>query len=183
MRPELGPAIRAQLIAALEQRAAGLDGEARRVLDARLAELRALHTDAPGDAPEGEPAARQPGPLRELADQLAREAPADRASYPELPALADFRQYWSALRADSRLQHSVAHIPTDAGPLNSTALASRAIALMRELSPGYLRAFLAYADDLAWLEQLGRIGQIPVSGAAPTKKRRNARRAAIAPSD
>lgn len=169
MRPELGPAIRAQLIAALERRAAGLAGEARRVLDARLAELRALHADAPGDAPEGEPAARQPGPLRELADQLAREAPADRTHYPELPALADFRQYWSTLRADSRLQHSVAHIPTDAGPLNSTALASRAIALMRELSPGYLRAFLAYVDDLAWLEQLGTAGM--TTSAAATKKR------------
>ncbi len=158
MRPDTATTIRARLIAALEQRAAGLDGEARRVLDARLAELHARDAEASGDTAEVEPAERQSGPLRELADQLAREAPADRTHYPELPALADFRQRWSTLRAESQFQHSVAHIPTDAGPLNSTALASRAIALMRELSPGYLRAFLAYVDDLAWLEQLGTPG-------------------------
>lgn len=171
MRPELGPAARAQLIAALERRAAGLDGEARRLLDARLAELHAYDTDGPSDAADAEPVERQPGPLRELVDQLAREAPADRTLYPELPALADFRQRWSTLRADSQLQQTVAHIPTDAGPLNSTALASRAIALMRELSPGYLRAFLAYADDLAWLEQLGNIRAAAPSGAPAAKKR------------
>ena len=171
MRPDLGPAIRAQLIAALERRAPGLDGEARRVLDARLAELRARDAEALDDTADVEPAERQPGPLRELADQLAREAPADRTLYPELPALADFRQRWSALRADSQLQHSVAQIPADAGPLNSTALASRAIALMRELSPGYLRAFLAYVDDLTWLEQLGNVSSAaPSSGPAPKKR-------------
>lgn len=169
MRPDIGSAIRAQLIAALEQRAAGLDGEARRALDARLAELRARDAEALDDTADVASTERQPGPLRELADQLARETPADRTHYPELPALADFRQRWSALRADRQLQHSVAHIPTDAGPLNSTALASRAIALMRELSPGYLRAFLGYVDDLAWLEQLGTAGM--ATSAAATKKR------------
>ncbi|AND70280.1 hypothetical protein ATSB10_28260 [Dyella thiooxydans] len=170
MRPDdTATAIRAQLIAALEQRAAAVDGEARRVLDARLAELRALHADAMDNASDAAPERRQPGPLRELVDQLAREAPADRASYPELPALTDFRQRWSTLRADSQLQHSVAHIPTDAGPLNSTALASRAIALMRELSPGYLRAFLAYVDDLAWLEQVGSAS--PATGSTSARKR------------
>lgn len=169
MHPELGPAIRAQLIAALEQRAAGLDGEARRLLDVRLAELHACDTDGSSDAADAEPVERQPGPLRELADQLAREAPADRASYPELPALADFRQRWSTLRADSQLQQTVAHIPTDAGPLNSTALASRAIALMREVSPGYLRAFLGYVDDLAWLEQAGSAS--PAAGSTATRQR------------
>lgn len=179
MRPELGPAIRAQLIAALEQRAAGLDGEARRLLDARLAELRGQDAGTPDAPADGRPN----GPLRELAEQLTREAPGDRAAYPELPALAEVRQLWSALRTDSQLRHSVAHTPTDAGPLNSTALASRAIALMRELSPGYLRAFLAYIDDLAWLEQLGSLGQVPMPGSAPTKKRRNNRRAAVAPTD
>lgn len=183
MRPDTATAIRAQLIAALEQRAAGLDGEARRVLDARLAALRARDAEASGDAAEVEPSERQSGPLRELTDQLAREAPTDRSRYPELPALVDFRQRWSTLRADSQLQHAVAHIPADAGPLNSTALASRAIALMRKLSPGYLRAFLAYVDELAWLEQMGSSGQVPMPGSAPTKKRRNSRRAAVAPSD
>lgn len=169
MRPDTTSAIRAQLIAALEQRAANLDGAARRVLDARLTELRAFDADALDDASGTTGPSPQRSPLRELSDQLAREASADRAAYPDIPALADFRQLWSTLRADSRLQQTVAHTPTDAGPLNSAALASRAIALMRELAPGYLRAFLGYVDDLAWLEQWGAAA--PATGAGATKKR------------
>ncbi|MBU6247493.1 MAG: DUF2894 domain-containing protein [Xanthomonadaceae bacterium] len=169
MRPESGPAIRARLIAALAQRAAGLDGEARRRLDARLAELRRLDAGTPAELADAHPDGRPPGPLRALAEQLAREAPGDRSAYPELPVLADFRQRWSTLRADSQLRQAVAHSPADAGPLNSAALASRAIALMRDTSPGYLRAFLAYVDELAWLEQLGTA--TPTTGAVAAKKR------------
>ena len=169
MRPDATAAIRAQLIAAMQQRAAGLDGEARRALDARLAALRALDAEALAQAPKAHAPSPQPGPLRELAEQLTGQAMPERAAYPDVPALADFRQLWATLRADSQLQQSAAHTPTDAGPLNSAALASRAIALMRELSPDYLRAFLAYVDDLAWLEQLGTAA--PAAGAGAAKKR------------
>ena len=68
----------------------------------------------------------------------------------------------------------MAQTPTDAGPLNSTALAGRAIALMRELSPAYLRAFLAYVDDLAWLEQMDNSSSS--AGSASTKKKRTRRK-------
>ncbi|HEX7381708.1 MAG TPA: DUF2894 domain-containing protein [Nevskiaceae bacterium] len=169
MHPDTASAIRAQLIASLQQRAATLDGDARRLLDARLADLRAADADVPYEAPDAAPQAHPPGPLRQLADQLAHDARTDRSAYPELPALADVRQLWSTLRADSQLQQAVAHTPTDAGPLNSAALASRAIALMRETSPGYLRAFLAYVDDLAWLEQLETA--TPTTGTAAARKR------------
>jgi hypothetical protein len=171
MRPDIASTIRAQLIAAMEQRAATLDGEAQRTLEARLAELRALDTDASDKTPDANAPLPHPSPLRELLDHLAREASPERAAYPDVPALADFRQLWSTLRADSQLRQSVAHVPTDAGPLNSTALASRAIALMHELSPGYLRSFLAYVDDLAWLEELDGAGSANASNAATTKKR------------
>lgn len=171
MRPDIASTIRAQLIAAMEQRAATLDGEAQRTLEARLAELRALDTDASDKTPDANAPLPHPSPLRELLDHLAREASPERAAYPDVPALADFRQLWSTLRADSQLRQSVAHVPTDAGPLNSTALASRAIALMRELSPDYLRSFLAYVDDLAWLEQLGSASAVTVSGTGTARKR------------
>lgn len=171
MRPETTAAIRAQLIAAMERRTAGLDGEARRALDTRLAKQRALDVDAPGGTPDAHATPPQPSPLQELVDHLARGASPEHAAYPDVPALADFRQLWSTLRADSQLKQSVAHTPTDAGPLNSTALASRAIALMRELSPAYLRSFLAYVDDLAWLEPLGSAGSVTASGAPARKKR------------
>lgn len=170
MRPDTSHVIRERLIAALEQRAAGLDGEARRALDARLADLRAADTDMSDDASDIDAISTLQSPLHDLVARFAREASPERAAYPELPALAEFRQRWSTLRADSQLQQSVAHIPTDAGPLNSTVLASRAIALMRELSPAYLRQFLAYVDDLAWLEQLGSAAPA-TAGAGATKKR------------
>lgn len=160
--------IRAKLVAALERRAAAFDGEARRALDARLSGLR--FPDAAADETPGSARPPLPGPLRELVQSLAREAIPGRA-YPDVPALADFRRLWSALRADSQLRQSVAHAPADAGPLNSAALASRAMALMRELSPSYLRSFLAYVDDLAWLEQIGGGTSTNASGATATKKR------------
>jgi hypothetical protein len=168
MRPDIASAIRTQLIAAMQRRGANLDGEARRALEARLAELRSREPGAPEPGPGAAADPTQPSPLGELIDALVREAPAGRA-YPEVPALAGFRQLWSTLRADSQLRQSVAHAPADAGPLNSTALASRAIALMREVSPGYLRSFLAYVDDLAWLERLGSPG--PAAASATPRKR------------
>ncbi|SEJ51071.1 DUF2894 domain-containing protein [Frateuria terrea] len=168
MRANASSAIRAQLIAALEQRAANLEGEARRTLDTRLAELRARNADAQDEADATRP---EPNPLRGLLAQLAREMPPGRSAYPDVAALAGFRQLWSTLRADSQLQQSIAHTTTDVGPLNSIALASRAIALMQDSSPPYLRSFLAYVDDLAWLEQLGSAGSVAASGTTPGRKK------------
>jgi hypothetical protein len=171
MRPDITAAIRAQFIAAIERRAATLDGEPRRVLEVRLSELRSSDIDALADAPAAHRPSPAAGTLGELAHLLARAAGPDRAAYPDIPALAGLRQLWSTLRADDQLRQSVAHDPINAGPLNSTALASRAIALMHELSPGYLRSFLAYVDDLAWLEELDGAGSANASNAATTKKR------------
>ena len=42
----------------------------------------------------------------------------------------------------------------------------RALLLMRELSPGYLRQFLAYADALSWIEDLNG-GSAPLAKEAP----------------
>lgn len=169
MRPDFTLAIRARLIAAMEQRATALGGAARRALNARLAELRALDAGAPDEGPQAHATPVQASRLRELVEPLARHAAPGRATYPEVPALADFRQLWSTLRADSQLQQSVAPTSIDAGPLNSTALAGRAIALMGELSPAYLRSFITYLDELAWLKQLESPG--PGAGSATPKKR------------
>ena len=160
----------------MEQRAARFDGEARRVLDERLTALRAVAADEGANAADsdGTPNLVMPpsvGSLSELADSIAGEASPERAAYPELPALEDFRTLWSAIRSDRQLQQSVAQTPTDAGPLNSAALVSRSIALMRELSPDYLRSFLGYMDDLAWLERMGGVGFPGGTNASTNKKR------------
>jgi hypothetical protein len=97
------------------------------------------------------------GPLGELAACLAEAAAArDGASaYPELPAVGEFQKIWSRVRTESQLRRSLQPSPENAGPLNSSALVHRSLALMREVSPVYLRHFLSYVDDLAWLERLG----------------------------
>lgn len=168
--------MRDRFVAAMEQRAGGHDDAVRRLLDERLSGLSridAVHADAPADSTK---AATTParGPLGELVEQVSARNVALPSTFPELAALDEFRQLWSAIRAESQLQQSVQPVPTDAGPLNSAGLVHRSIALMRELSPGYLRQFLAYVDDLVWLEQLAGSGgraAADAPGATPPAKR------------
>jgi hypothetical protein len=139
---------------ALEKRAAMLDGQARQLLDQRLAAwLDAYAGDiaqraAATDMVERTPAA---GALRALAHNAG-----EHAAYPELPALEAFRQRWERLRTESHVRQTLEQVPENAGPLNSSTLVHRSIALMSELSPEYLQRFLGYVDALSWLEQLQR---------------------------
>ena len=178
--------MRFRFIEALERRAAGETGELRRVLDERLGSLLSAYADDLAKAPVSAktPCAATSRPLGELLDYLTSQAarregdvavfdptPGSSAR-PALPALEGFRKTWSAVRSESRLRQSLAFVPTNAGPLNSAALVHRSMALMRELAPGYLRHFLAYVDDLSWLEQIS-VGAAGKSGVRPdgTKKR------------
>jgi Protein of unknown function (DUF2894) len=112
--------------------------------------------------------------LAELINYLAghaSRAPAARAlddsrtavPYPELPALDYFREVWSRVRTEKQMRQSLAPVPGNAGPLNSSSLVHRSLSLMRELSPGYLKQFLSYVDTLSWMEQM-------TGGSAPTGK-------------
>jgi hypothetical protein len=85
------------------------------------------------------------------------------AAYPELPALDYFREVWSKVRTEKQMRQSLAPVPGNAGPLNSSSLVHRSLSLMRELSPGYLKQFLTYVDTLSWMEQM-------TGGGAPTGK-------------
>ena len=76
------------------------------------------------------------------------------ASYPELPALDYFREVWSKVRTEKQMRQSLEQVPGNAGPLNSSSLVHRALSLMREVSPGYLKQFLSYVDALSWMEQM-----------------------------
>src|SRR5690606_15761166 len=71
------------------------------------------------------------------------------------PALIDyFRNTWARVSANGLLRRSQAQVPDNAGPLNSSSLAHRALMLMRDQSPAYLHHFLSYMDALSWMEQL-----------------------------
>lgn len=168
--------VRFHFIAALERRAATHGGATRRILDDRLSGLLSAYAEelertdaaaaeahaAPGTASSG----LDSGTLAGLVEHIERHAPAARdgaASYPELPALDYFREVWSKVRTEKQLRQSLAQVPGNAGPLNSSSLVHRSLSLMRELSPGYLKQFLSYVDTLSWMEQMN-------GGAAPAGK-------------
>lgn len=168
------------LIEAMERRAAGQEGELREILDERLALLRAAevqHLAAGEQAAVVQPDARSA--LGELVDHLILgdgDPSAERAVYPELPSLDAFRRIWSRVRTESQLRQSMAPVPENAGPLNSSALVHRSIALMRELSPGYLQHFLAYVDDLSWMERVGDGAAGPAGSLQPATIGKRARK-------
>lgn len=206
-------------ITAMHRRALERDGDARRVLDARLAALvdayardvaqvstgpapprradldpsatsprggsRPVRPDSPRDA--GTPDSLR-GTLGALVNAMAARTCVDAThavappTYPELPAVEEFRQLWSTLRTGRQVRRSLAQAPTDAGPLNSAALAHRSLTLMGGLSPEYLQRFLSYVDTLSWLETLqdagvltGKASAQPV-GAKPRARARARKR-------
>ncbi|MFT4065733.1 DUF2894 domain-containing protein [Paraburkholderia sp.] len=168
--------LRFHFIEALARRAAAHGGEARRILDGRLSALldeyagaleQAAATNAAADSvPESTASAADNATLAGLTERIADRTHADSsgAAYPELPALDYFREVWSRVRAEKQLRQSLAPVPGNAGPLNSSSLVHRSLSLMRELSPGYLKQFLSYVDTLSWLEQMN-------GGAAAGKER------------
>ena len=81
----------------------------------------------------------------------------------ELKAIRQHRKTWSELAVDKQLAQAIEQAPDNAGPLNSSSLVHRALSLMREVSPGYLKQFLSYVDALSWMEQIN-------GGAAPAGK-------------
>lgn len=179
--------VRFHFIDALERRASHQQGEVRHLLDGKLSLLVEAYArdlkkaskrsgKTPASAAPGEP---DRGALGELADRLTRhaaerdaptvanEAAADTTDFPALATLDEFQQIWSQVRTQSQVRQSLKQAPTGAGPLNSSALVHRSIALMRELSPGYLQQFLSYVDDLAWIEQMNVRGMASAKETAP----------------
>jgi hypothetical protein len=159
--------VRFRFIDALERRAVGHRGGARRILDERVAQLLDAYADdlkraASAVADTGlATSANEPdrATLSSLIDHLAcHRAAADtdrRAPYPELELLDYFRTIWSGLSTERQFRQSLEQVPGNAGPLNSSSLVHRSLSLMRELSPGYLQQFLSYVDTLSWMEQIG----------------------------
>ncbi|NIE55148.1 MULTISPECIES: DUF2894 domain-containing protein [unclassified Burkholderia] len=172
--------VRFHRIDALERRAAALDGDARALLDARLATLLEGFAEVVARAGEtatasGAAGAPMRGALAELVERLARDAQADRRGLD--PELVDyFRTIWSKVRTEQQYRQSLDQVPRNAGPLNSNSLVHRSLATMRELSPAYLQQFLSYVDALAWLEDLAGGGAQPEKEAPRAKTAKPAKK-------
>ena len=175
--------IRFRFIEAMARRAASHSGETRRILDDKLslllvayadgverAAFKAADVDAGADAPFACEA--DCGPLAGLIGYMASRASADYvgsspgnavsppSSYPKLEALDYFREIWTKVSTERQLRQSLAQVPGNAGPLNSSSLVHRSLSLMRELSPGYLEQFLSYVDALSWMEEMNGGGAL-----------------------
>ena len=169
--------VRWSLAEALARRASAHAGEARRVIDERVAAIMQALTESPEVVVAVKPAVPSTGrdALAALVAHAARQrvaapaaaplpAPGAASQRPAAPrpavagAAADartvqfFKRTWSRLSADQRLAQSRAALPDNAGPLNSQHLVHRALLLMRELSPEYLEHFVGYVDALQWVE-------------------------------
>ena len=166
--------VRFRVIEAMARRAAAYSGEARRILDDKVATLLAVYGEDLGKAQPADVAKQEAAPergaLAGLVDHIARHAPVPGDSSPpaagnaarglpasspstELKSIRYFKSTWSRLSADRRLTQSLAKVPENAGPLNSHHLVHRSLTLMRDLSPEYLNHFMSYVDTLSWVEQ------------------------------
>lgn len=176
--------VRFRLVEAMARRTAAQQGEARRLLEARLAELVAGFDSPPAPTPPAAaPGRPAPGPLASLvvplsdrsgrpsAARLTASQPAGQGAAPasaagDPPALDYFRATWSRLQTGQRLAQSQARLPGNAGPLNSQHLVHRALMLMHELSPGYLQHFMGQVDALLWLDGVNGAAGGPSGGRA-----------------
>lgn len=173
--------LRFAFLDALATRTQAHAGETRRLLDARLTRLigeyardLARWTPPPPRAATGSTMSAGGTALHALVAALHQRAPMSQASLSatdtspgQAPAaLAEARRVWTQVRTDSQLRASLDDLPGDAGPLNSGKLVHRALHFMREVSPGYLQHFIAYADTLSSLERLQQdLGPLAADGA------------------
>jgi hypothetical protein len=166
--------VRFHVMEALARRADRHTGAARGVLDDRLCELVDAHRETvagvAGAACKADPTASSgetaPGALAALVAYIGARAPAAGAG-PQADLIDYFRDTWIKVRANRELRHSVERVPENAGPLNSSHLVQRALSLMGEMSPEYLRHFLSYVDALSSLEQLTGARSLPAKEAPP----------------
>lgn len=106
------------------------------------------------------PPARPPSPLAALNAHIERVSGVDPrgqggdgAPWPELRSAQRFRETWERLGAEEQVLRARERAPQNAGPLNPQRLMIETLAQMGELSPHYLRRFLAHGETLLWLEQ------------------------------
>jgi hypothetical protein len=157
--------VRFHLIDALEKRASAYEGEARRMLDERLAQLlEAYKRDIESMEVDSKASSDAPSPLATLLEDITK------TSSPNEEWLDYFRAVWSKVSAEKQLRDSFAQVPKNAGPLNSSSLVHRTLSLMRESSPEYLQHFLAYIDALSWMDAM--IGPMPTEAPAAKKSAR-----------
>jgi hypothetical protein len=176
------PATQVFFIEALARRTAQHQGETRQHLNQKL--LQALVSFQVSNAACSlalKPDAAAPthtalNALTALRQQLESQATTPARTAWRTQNASSLRATWSALHAQQRVTHALASKPPQAGPLNSEQLVHRALLMMREVSPEYLRHMVATVDVLCWGEQLQHGGKAGVAAAStPTNRSKPSR--------
>lgn len=170
-------AVRARYLEALERRLQTAPEAVQRVLHARLGPQ--AEVTGPLAVVEPPPPTRQRAqppkpatPLGQLNQYIASATRQPGASArPELRSAQTFRETWSRIWAEDEVTEAVQRGPDNAGPLNSHMLVLRTLGLMRELSPDYLRRFMAHADTLLWLDQAAVRLKTPAGKGKPARQK------------
>jgi hypothetical protein len=178
-----GP-VRSRILEAMERRMAGQPDPVRRLLQQKLE--RAGAEDAlPSTpvAPKEEVRRDRPAPtplaqlnLHVRATVAARaepQLPGETHDADELASLKGFRRAWARGRTLEQVEQAMVRKPANAGPLNSHALVLQTLSLMRDLSPDYLRRFVAGVEALQWLERASE--QLPRDAAKAARRGTRAR--------
>lgn len=97
--------------------------------------------------------ATQASVLAELNRHIATVTGQPHAARAELRSARAFRDTWERLHAEDEVLQAVRRGPENPGPLNPHRLVLRTLGLLSELSPDYLRRFMAHADALLWLDE------------------------------
>jgi hypothetical protein len=173
------PATQVFFIEALARRAAQHQGETRQHLNQKLLQaltaITAQSPNAPAQTATPDPA--QPtdtaiNALTALRQQLDTQATTPARTAWRTQNATALRTTWSTLHTQQRVTHALASKPPQAGPLNSEQLVHRALLLMREVSPDYLRNLVATIDALSWAEQLQGRGSPTASSTSRGKPTR-----------
>jgi len=97
----------------------------------------------------------QVAPLADLNRHIERATGRAAAERGELRSASAFHDSWARLSAVDTVHQAVQRGADNAGPLNSHMLVLRTLGLLADLSPDYLRRFLAHADALLWIDEAG----------------------------
>lgn len=104
-------------------------------------------------APKASPLAALNAHIEQASTAARAGLPAGGGDWPDLRSAQRFRETWERIGAEVQVQQARARAPQNAGPLNPQRLMLETLARMGELSPHYLRRFLAHTETLLWLEQ------------------------------
>ena len=159
------PAVQSVLQAKLQEALKPMGSRGEKTQDAaqeQTPEPRALGPVVRKSKPKAQPEQAAPrsllGQLNQHIHITSQKAVAEVAqpaasARPDLKSAIRFRETWARISAETEVDKAAHRAPENAGPLNAHSLVLRTLALMRELSPDYLRRFMGHTESLLWLDQ------------------------------